>query len=486
MFLIQQSTVSLLQVDLLSYVVSFRLVPASPRSILAELAVLCSYNRVIRVMSEERKRKRAVASRAEPVGDPTPCTALVPSTSSSSRLKRAQITKLARSSCSAQVFGSKCSFASPSVRRVRSSSLATQQAPEPAKEAEQGTRKARNVFRTLLHQKGSSEERSCAVQGLAKPGRVTPAALASATCNYGADKRPVATQQCPEAPETSLVVSGTQRDRCAAATARPPAGTARAESTAVAAPPGPRSEAPPRVPAQMRASDDVSYHVDPSGAHCGPAGGLDGALELVVNATCNFAADNAPAGPESGAAATESPQVDVGSKRDRCGCSVAAAAAGKPRMSAPSPRAAPSPPPGPPVGDTPRRMSHAVVPRPPSRAEALPEHAGPSRHPRPASHAAAAREAPPPSTPPDPGGSSEPPDPGVGGAGTSRGAAGRAGRGRGSKRTPQRATATTQPRSTPRAGDAAAPRPPRAPQAPAPSRGRIPQAVPASAVVNHV
>ena len=72
----------------------------------------------------------------------------------------------------------------------------------------------------------------------------------------------------------------------------------------------------------MRASDDVSYHVDPSGAHCGPVGGLDGALELVVNATCNLAADNAPAGPESGAAATESPQVDVGSKRDRCGCSV--------------------------------------------------------------------------------------------------------------------------------------------------------------------
>ena len=83
-------------------------------------------------MREERKRKRAGQAGDEHEGDASLNTALVVRTASRSRLDREQVSKLARSSCTAEVYGSKCAFSTPSVRKVRSAALSSQRAPQPS------------------------------------------------------------------------------------------------------------------------------------------------------------------------------------------------------------------------------------------------------------------------------------------------------------------------------------------------------------------
>lgn len=286
-----------------------------------------------------------------------------------------------------------------------------------------------------------------AEQGLALPGVAKVAEVATAADATGADLRPEASKARDKVDKSSKEGSRAKVAGSGPATVALLAGTSRATLRAVAGPSSPRSDPPATDPAPNKASNEVLNSSMPSDPPSAVQQGPGVAAELQV---VNSAADNSPAPPQTGNAASGGPQDVLGTTGgDAGGCDAAASALGPvpvPDLAAPSTAAPPAQLPvgssGPRMDGGPEGPSPVVNTQLPTAARAPPAPSGPERHPR--------RQA------------------------------ARPGRGRGSGRNSQRVAATPQPANTTQAARAAAPQPRGNLQAPAPSRGRIPQSVPAS------
>ena len=187
-------------------------------------------------MWEGRKRKRKGQACASEEGDASPCTDLVLRSPSRSLLEVEQKSKLARSSCKAEVFGLKCAFNAPVVRNLRSRSLSTQRAPEPSQERTKVDDKVRKELKSLSRRKSSSEARSCADQGQAAPGESLQ--------QPAADNCPGATQHHAAAPILPQISPGDNTEGASHAARAPGHGTARAPVPLLTAAPVPQSGAP--------------------------------------------------------------------------------------------------------------------------------------------------------------------------------------------------------------------------------------------------
>ncbi len=171
-------------------------------------------------MREGRKREREAVGADETSTQVVVSRALQPRSPSRSRLGSHIVQKLAKLSSSAHVYGLKRTDGSPTVRKVHSRAKSTHRAPAAAHGTEKGTSCLKARFQSLLHQKGSVEARSCAVQGDGLP----ELQVAGTACNSDADNPPAATQQDAEAPGDAQVAVREFSNRSVVVSGAPVAG----------------------------------------------------------------------------------------------------------------------------------------------------------------------------------------------------------------------------------------------------------------------
>jgi hypothetical protein len=216
-------------------------------------------------MSEESgKRKRAEAAVADVTCDSSLCTVIVPRSRSRPRLEASDVSKLARCSSSASVFGLRCAFGAPKVRRVRTSNQPLLCGPPPTPGDQPDLPSLKERFQSLRCAKGSAEMRSCADQGQAPPGSMPTLQEAVASGSLRAEVHPGASQLCIAAPGAAARAATIVGSPGTADTEELTAERARAVTTSVPVVPALQSGgavvAPARQPGSAGADLKFAWH----------------------------------------------------------------------------------------------------------------------------------------------------------------------------------------------------------------------------------